>query len=78
MGHCIVFFRKDNEKLAGKIPVNIDINTLQKKYNSEADDPLLYYVYPIEPNDTCFFSPFIVGYKFDFSNFDYFLDYDDE
>jgi len=78
MGHCISLFRKDNDEFAGKIPLDIDINILQKKYNSEAYDPMLYYSYPIKPDDICFFLPFIDGYKFDLANFDYFLDYEED
>ncbi|MDR0320877.1 MAG: hypothetical protein LBI28_05190 [Treponema sp.] len=69
----ISFYKKNDNKLAGEIPVNIDINTLQKKYNNEID-PMMFHVYPVKPEDADFFLQFIDSDKFDFLNFDYFLE----
>jgi len=76
----IRFYNKVDEKLAGEISINIDVNNmqaLQEKFNSgnKESDPLLYYCYPINPNDVNIFLQFLDGHKFDFSNFDYFLEY---
>jgi hypothetical protein len=70
----ISFFKKTDEEYAGKIPINIDINILQEKYNNIIYDPLLIYSYPIKPEDEYFFLQFIDNYKFDFLKFDYFLE----
>jgi len=75
MERCIRFFRKDDEEFAGKILINIDLNILFKKYNNIDYDPMLIYSYIINPEDEDFYSQYLNNFKFDFSNFDYFLDY---
>jgi len=69
----IEFFKKNSDEFVSAIPLNIDIAILQKKFNLDEYDPLLYYVYPIQPEDEGFFLPFADGYRFNFDNFDYFL-----
>jgi hypothetical protein len=81
MGRYIRFYNKDNDEFAGEIPINIeniDINILQKKYNnnSKTYDPMLYYCYPIKPDDAYFFLKFLKKHIFNHSKFDYFLEYD--
>jgi hypothetical protein len=74
MRRFISFFKKNNEEFEGKIPVSIDINILQKKYNNRTYDPMLIYSYPIKPEDASFFLQFFDNHKFDFFKFDYFLE----
>jgi len=71
----IRFFKKSNDELIGEIPVDIDINILLNKYNSKTDDPMMIYSYAIKPEDENFYMQFLSGYKFDFINYDYFIEY---
>jgi len=74
MRHYIRFFKKGEDELAGEIPVYIDIDILKKKYCDEVYDPMLYYSYLMKPDDTQFLLQYLKHYKFDFSNFDYYLE----
>ena len=74
MGRYIRFFNKDDEEFVGEIQINIDIETLQKKYN-RINDPMLFYSYPIKSEDASFYLQFLGNYNFDFSNFYYYLEY---
>jgi hypothetical protein len=74
MARYIRFFKKDNEEFAGEILVSIDVNILRKNFY-KINDPMFYYSYHIKPEDSGIFLQFLDNYKFDFLNFDYYLEY---
>jgi len=69
----IRFYNKNDEKLAGEMPINIDIGILRQKYGNKEYDPMLIYSYRIKPDDARFFLQFL-DHNFDFLKYDYFLE----
>jgi hypothetical protein len=76
MARSIRFCHKVNGALAGEIPITIDFSALKEKYNAAStNDPMLYYSYQITRDDELFYAQFI-DHKFDFTQYDYFLECD--
>jgi hypothetical protein len=61
-----------------EIPITIDFEVLKEKYKAASiNDPMLYYSYRIRQDDETFYSQFI-DHKFDFTQYDYYLEYTDD
>jgi hypothetical protein len=67
-----------DERFIHEIPITIDFRVLKEKYKAvSTNDPMLYYSYQIKQNDEIFYAQFI-DHKFDFTQYDYYLEYADD
>ena len=76
MSRYIRVFHKTNEEFVREIPITINFRLLKEKYKKiSTNDPMLYYSYQIKQDDEIFYSRFL-EHKFDFTQYDYYLEYD--
>jgi hypothetical protein len=67
-----------DEKFVHEIPITIDFRVLKEKYKKMSiNDPMLYYSYQIKQGDEIFYSQFM-DHKFDFTQYDYYLECDND